>query len=201
MGRLRYRCLKRSLFIMLVGFSTVLATLVAAAWLHSYFGVDSVNWSIDETNAPVPIWSGITVVSFSGRIEVHLFQFWCPMHPDREGTWRPPLRFPNLSSPWNFDVQTRTFRGKFASLSKELEYKTIEDLDETSDHSCAIRIPDWAIFPITLALPVLAFRARRRARTRRSAGYCIACGYDLRATPDRCPECGTAPASMGQPPR
>jgi hypothetical protein len=53
-------------------------------------------------------------------------------------------------------------------------------------------IPHWFLTAFALAPFGLIWRAMRRARRRTQAGLCPVCGYDLRASPDRCPECGTA---------
>jgi hypothetical protein len=47
----------------------------------------------------------------------------------------------------------------------------------------------WLTVAVLAALPLWTFALRTLRRTRR-AGFCGACGYDLRATPGRCPECG-----------
>jgi hypothetical protein len=59
----------------------------------------------------------------------------------------------------------------------------------------------WIVHPQSLVMFALsllfggataaAMVARQRIKRIR-VGYCAACGYDLRATPDRCPECGLA---------
>jgi hypothetical protein len=58
---------------------------------------------------------------------------------------------------------------------------------------CAV-IPYSIPISLAAALPV-ARTAARLMRRRPPTGLCPACGYDLRATPDRCPECGTVPSA------
>ena len=56
-------------------------------------------------------------------------------------------------------------------------------------------LPLWVPALLAAILPAWAVLSRRSAARRRGAGRCLACGYDLRATPDRCPECGREPAA------
>jgi hypothetical protein len=51
---------------------------------------------------------------------------------------------------------------------------------------------------ILLALCVTVFLRQRRRE--RDPNRCRNCGYDLRATPERCPECGLVPAASPPPP-
>jgi hypothetical protein len=55
----------------------------------------------------------------------------------------------------------------------------------------AVTVPWWLITAIGLTMPLLRLRHSVVLRGRRE-GHCLACGYDLRASPDRCPECGCA---------
>jgi hypothetical protein len=53
-------------------------------------------------------------------------------------------------------------------------------------------VPNWLLAGAFAALPAWrAIRWRRACRRRKNSGLCAYCGYDIRATPLRCPECGT----------
>lgn len=55
-------------------------------------------------------------------------------------------------------------------------------------------IPYWAVGIVGALMAAPTFVSWGRRRYRRRHGRCLACGYDLRATSDRCPECGCKPA-------
>jgi hypothetical protein len=60
-------------------------------------------------------------------------------------------------------------------------------------------LPNWFLILDCAILPALWIRLRLRKNWRVKRRLCCECGYDLRFTPYRCPECGTVPekARMG----
>jgi hypothetical protein len=64
-------------------------------------------------------------------------------------------------------------------------YHSREYLSQTSH---IVALPFWMICLVLSVIPTIG--GVKAVRRRRQPGKCRVCGYDLRATPDRCPECG-----------
>ena len=85
--------------------------------------------------------------------------------------------------PWH------TFRGIGPEGSRALGFAALH-----YPNLAWVEVPLWAPI-IALGVPwavvgVKTRRCRAIERRRRLAGLCVRCGYDLRASVDRCPECG-----------
>jgi hypothetical protein len=104
-------------------------------------------------------------------------------------SWSDPMFAPFLKGVWRrWGFMHGTFDDPLAGLNSwegRPSYSTTE----------LFIVPWWALLAAFGPLPLgrgLVALARRRRRLRVSAGRCAKCGYDLRATPQRCPECGAA---------
>jgi hypothetical protein len=112
------------------------------------------------------------------RDPTHLKRYWHDRQPRVRWTqWEPQLPEPsdNLTNNLGFGLDHGV-------------------LHYGGEHFVLVSFPLWVPGLIFSLLPL---RRAGRYLLRRSLvrkKHCVNCGYDLRATPDRCPECGTIPA-------
>lgn len=92
-----------------------------------------------------------------------------------------------LAAPSQTTFEPRRFFGR-----AHLESYTSESTHYGEDVDYCV-LPWWLLAMFASIAPISAAIARYRGRRRARAGYCGHCGYDLRATPGRCPECGSVP--------
>ena len=82
----------------------------------------------------------------------------------------------------------------FATSSTSSFAERLGFLYDTEQYDLLLIAPYWSLALLTAPLPLLRLRAillhRRRSR-RITQNLCSSCGYDLRASTEKCPECGT----------
>jgi hypothetical protein len=181
---------RRWLFNGLAATSLLACIATATLWVRSYWVcqalVESRYLSPDKgvTNANFQVVANhrFTDVSFV-QGELFVARTITPVghsFPNRGWEWLPQ----NVVLP-KIDLGTSFFHRCGFVLSME------RPSDWPGASSVRLLFPLWMI-ALIMAIAPLRWFFQMRHRTKR-IGHCEKCGYDLRATPDRCPECGTIP--------
>jgi hypothetical protein len=95
-----------------------------------------------------------------------------------------------------FELAARD-RGGWPLKRLGIGYSRIDYTSDGRNVRVAVYVPHWGVVVLLAILPGIGLTRivrRRRAVARAGRNLCRVCGYDLRATPGRCPECGKIPA-------
>ena len=183
----------------LAAVSLLLAIGVAGMWVRSYCKKETwCRWryskAIDETKL-------FRAVSERGRMEVTFLQ--TQYSPGvmivEEGTRETKLTIPGfrLSYPhgwWKFEggvsppapQYSWEHLGVFLRLQRGVRWPPSPGVGS----HIYLGAPYWLLFVLTICTPALCGMRWWKRRRRIREGRCLKCGYDLRESPGRCPECG-----------
>jgi hypothetical protein len=94
---------------------------------------------------------------------------------------------------WHYNPQKPTRHWRAALLGFRVSRQVLTLRPGEVITATSIALPLWFPLVLTAIGPARVLMRWKRHRSRRKHGCCPDCGYDLRASSDRCPECG-APA-------
>ena len=168
--------MRRKLFTLAAAISLALCLAVAWTWRHPR-SVGGVRRAIMEVHV------GGRVLELS-EVGDTLILGWLPGDHREIEVATPPAGMSNKRSAWGL-------RGVIGVISVRIW---------NGERAVGIIASDWFLVLLTGALPLVwawrwtVSRVRRRVQARRARlGLCVRCAYDLRETPDQCPECGAVP--------
>ena len=171
----------RRLLNLLTALSLLLCVAVTVLWVRSYWRADEVRWEGAGT------WAGVN--SSRGRLMAY------------HATAVVPGGLSRGNGEVRYDSRTagEAYLGAWLPLRPNQLGFGFQSGTAAGARLYYALAPAWVVV-LSAAVPaVVAWRTRRRRRRHERRNLCRRCGYDLRATPDRCPECGTA-ASAPRPP-
>jgi len=187
--------MKRGFFNAMAWVSLVGCVMISGLWARSYFafgGLINVSGTGQERGA----------LSFQGRLIFEVLKpktkWWRPIWPEapRWSLWTSPTGDSAIIAippgyefdPGSFDATPPTHINRFGIIySRKVNFGYFP-----GDELSFVSVPMWMIEAPACVLPLIRLSLAWKARRWRVEGRCRNCGYDLRATPERCPECGTA---------
>jgi hypothetical protein len=181
--------MKRKLFILSSWIMLLLTVLASSLWVISYFAPGEAHylWPQSVPAGSFAVVTTTTTTSFAyaeGRIAFGglLLDSSSPTTmASKTAQFLLPARYATGTTFWNH---------------VGFSYRSAQG------YSWGFAFPFWLIHLLTL--PLLAIWYKRNIRfkkrmARRGEGLCLACGYDLRGSEDRCPECGKPFLSKNRP--
>jgi hypothetical protein len=173
----RVRSILKSVGLSAIALSLLLCVTSVGMWARSYWSPEKLERISAVTGKPM---SKQLISSVRGILLVSEIAFDDPS-PFPDGVrWKYSPEQPSASAPG-------------VSLLKQLGFGYFGGVDPPPSmrlnvHVRWISAPHWFLAAFFAASPLTWFICRRQ---RIPAGHCQTCGYDQRATPERCPECGT----------
>jgi hypothetical protein len=182
----RVQTFRRRLFASICVLSLICCLATVGLWVRSYRANDSILYRDRREVA------GRFFIAESARARMRV-EYW---------TWEPrPNALLSLfddSSSYGWHLSTSAVRGDVWWTSQEdtfLLRRGFVAFHErpygATSSRCGIAFPLWLpVLLLALAPAWWVVGPWRRQSKRRKLGLCLNCGYDLRASPQRCPECG-----------
>jgi hypothetical protein len=168
--------MRRNFAILVAGISLLLCAAACALWLRS--GQRSDYASV------APAWRHFVFMTFPGGLKV--------------STWPDPVQPGGLKFA-SYEYGVRNAYGgwvdrpavSWSKLGFDVRPLRFSNQAKPARGAVELFVPFWFLAVAFLVVPVWTLLRLARVRRREREGRCARCGYDLRATADRCPECGT----------
>ena len=170
----------------------VIALNIRAFWIQDSLWIEYKRWKPERTR---PLRIALSVASVNGVGAVSVLR----VDGDSFGFERV---FPSLPDPKGLSFQWRHEDNKSSMMTHIFRFRAYHDSNITAgpiiQDRWALGMPLWSFALLFACSPGLKLWLHIRQRKRERPGFCIHCGYDLRASKDKCPECGAA--MPGSPP-
>lgn len=149
-------------------------------WIRGYHQYESFGWASNDKGS-------ITLASSLGRLEFIIYR----VLPSQRSDFTHDKKFYHFETP-PIDLEQNLTLSTLSVTRPTIRIPgfTLVNAPAMGTDNFIILVPTWSVAAIAALPPALWGGRRLRRRNRSRPGFCAACGYDLRASLDRCPECG-----------